>query len=51
MPEPHIVNTATVTTDQGVTASASATVTVVQQSGVALALAADPMSVSQAGDA
>lgn len=44
-----IVNTATVTTDQGVTDSASAMVSPVQQPGVHIALAADPTSISEAG--
>jgi len=43
------MNTATVTCNQGVTASASTTVTIAQQAAVALVLVPDPASVSEAG--
>lgn len=45
-----IVNTATVTCEQGVTHSASTTISIVQDVAVQIALSADPTSVSQAGD-
>jgi len=45
-----IVNTATVATDQDVTDSDSAKVTIEQQSDVQITVAADPTSVSEAGD-
>jgi len=45
-----LLNTASVTTDQGVTDSESVTVTVVQYPDVRVSLSAEPTSVSQAGD-
>ncbi len=45
-----IVNTATVTTDQGVTGSGSATVTIAQQADVQITVTADPTTISEAGD-